>query len=81
MSSVPTYVISHHYPPDMRQALLQALDWPTAAQRIARIDQLTDELARRGLARGRDDGSMAPVWDAMRTVAQLATGAIAGRGA
>ena len=55
--------ISALLPPDLRRALIDAENWPQA-ERLRRIDQLTDEAVRRGLARRRDDTSMATEWAA-----------------
>ena len=46
--------ISELFPPDLRRALMDVGNWPPS-QREARINQLTDEATRRGLARPRHD--------------------------
>lgn len=46
------------YPPDLRNALAQVASRPHA-QRLERIDALTDEAARRGLARPRTSDAIA----------------------
>lgn len=48
-------------PPDIRQALIDAGRWPQHT-RTARIEQLTDEAARRGLVMARSDTSMQTQW-------------------
>ena len=46
--------ISELFPADLRRALMDVENWPPS-QREARINQLTDEATRRGLARPRHD--------------------------
>lgn len=58
------------YPPDIVRQLIDVENWPPA-DRNARIDKLTMELHRRGLARAPADESMAGVWASLRTVAGL----------
>lgn len=53
--------VSTLLPPDLRTALVDAATWPKS-ERQARIEQLTDEAARRGLVRARHDSSMEPHW-------------------
>lgn len=60
--------ISAHLPPDLRTALMDAENWPPR-DRMHRIDKLTDEAARRGLARDRGDCSMASQWARTRGAA------------
>jgi hypothetical protein len=57
--------ISALLPRDLRNALIAAGDWPQH-ERIARIDQLTDEAARRGKVRERSDCSRAAEWQRRR---------------
>ena len=54
--------VSALLPPDLRKALMDCENWPPA-QRLARIEKLTDEAARRGLARERTDTSMQAHWE------------------
>ena len=56
--------ISGLYPPDLVRALRDVENWPVS-QQLSRIDKLTDEAARRGLARPRHDESMAGAWRSM----------------
>ena len=58
------------YPPDIVRQLIDVENWPPA-DRNGRIDKLTLELARRGLARAPADDSMLGVWAGLRTVAGL----------
>lgn len=60
--------ISAHLPTDLRTALMDVENWPPA-DRMRRIEKLTDEAARRGLARDRGDISMAGRWDSARGAA------------
>ena len=48
--------ISELFPADLRRALMDVENWPPR-QREARINQLTDEATRRGLALPRHDVS------------------------
>lgn len=66
--------ISAHLPADLRIALMDAENWPQA-ERLRRIEQLTDEAARRGLARRRSDTSMASEWDTARARARATASA------
>ena len=62
--------VARVYPPDIVRQLVDVENWPPA-DRNARIDKLTLELHRRGLARDPANDSMAGVWASMRTVAGL----------
>ena len=57
--------VSELLPPDLRKALMDCENWPPA-ERWVRIDKLTDEAARRGLVRERDDVGMLAQWDKCR---------------
>jgi hypothetical protein len=60
--------ISELLPPDLRTALMDAENWPKA-ERLIRIERLTDEAARRGLASERSDTSLADRWAGARGAA------------
>ena len=57
--------VSELMPPDLRKALMDVENWP-ASERLARIDKLTDEAARRGVVRDRGDMSMDIHWRCAR---------------
>ena len=57
--------VSELLPPDLRKALMDVENWPPA-QRQSRINELTDEAGRRGLARHRDDTSRLVQWQAKK---------------
>lgn len=60
--------ISSIYPPGLRRALIDAENWP-ATERLQRIDALTLEAVRLGLARRPDDTSLHPLSSAQRAAA------------
>lgn len=57
--------VSDLLPPDLRKALMDCKNWPPA-DRLARIEKLTDEAAKRGLVRQRGDTSMEAEWSRRR---------------
>ena len=57
--------VSELLPPDLRKELMDVENRPLA-ERVKRIDKLTDEAARRGLVRERGDLSMDVHWRAQR---------------
>ena len=61
MKTNPRNQQSELLPPDLRAALIACAIWPEST-RTARIDALTDEATRRGLARNRADASMEAQW-------------------
>ena len=60
--------VSELLPPDLRVALMDCENWPPA-ERMRRIEKLTDEAARRGLVRDRADLSMEAQWRQARGAA------------
>jgi hypothetical protein len=56
--------VSQHFPPFIRAALVgaAAAHWQSEAERIATIDSITDDLARQGYCRPREDNSRAAEW-------------------
>lgn len=64
--------LSRHYPLDIAEALQNAQRWWPADTRLQRIDELTDELVKRGLARPRNDAGVFQSIAQERAIAEAA---------